>query len=87
MRGTKFPNIALFAGINGCRVCLLQLSASGFHATRVRIQPDSVVIEITAPLRGVDPVTERGDYAYVRYFDCNVIWRKATQGGELGEEA
>lgn len=65
-----------FAGLRTARGCLLELSAAGYDATRVRILPEGVMVEITTPLAGAEPVAERGDFHQVRFRDCDVVWRK-----------
>lgn len=82
----RFPNLDFFAGLRTARECLLELSVAGYTTTRVRIQPEGVVVEIASPMVGLDPVTERGDFHQVRYRDCDVVWRKLTKSNEVSDE-
>lgn len=71
-----------FTRLNTARRCMLELSAAGYQASRVRILAEQVVVEITRPLLCGGAIEERGEYQMTRMAGCEVVWRKAAEISE-----
>lgn len=78
-------NMAFFGALQRVRECLLQLSAEGYTASRVRMHNGNAVIEIEQPMN-VGEVQIKGEHAAIEYCGCMVVWRKPETDEGNGDE-
>jgi hypothetical protein len=72
-------NLPMHAGLRRAYHCLLKLSAAGYAATRVRIQGESVMVEIDRPLDVAGDIQIKGGYAAIEFSGCSVAWKLSEE--------